>query len=106
MSNQATGQEKKDGAKKESYDEMVSIRPWTGSKFNNPIKDIPAFRGQIKDKMVFYTQKTTDLDLKKGSEIIDKDGVAYVVDNAKKSAGNFSFHLVYVTKKTAEEKKP
>lgn len=89
--------EKKDPANKESYDEKVTVKQLASGKFLNPVENVPAFRGEIKDKMVFYIKPlASNSEAPKGSEITDKDGVVYVSEKVSKAS---TFHIVYVTKK-------
>jgi hypothetical protein len=70
----------------ESYDERITVRKWDGKKFLNPIKDQPAYRGEISGKMVIYTKPTAgNVKTPKGSEIIDKDGNVFVVESTRES---------------------
>jgi hypothetical protein len=105
MSDTANGDDKKkpDTDKKEAYDEKVAVRIWQGDKFANPIKDVPMFRWEISGKPVMYLWALAGGSrAPKGSEIIDKDGVTWVVGTQSKRGANFD--LCYVTKKPAEEK--
>jgi hypothetical protein len=87
----ATAQEKKeprDPKKAESYDEKVAVRSWDGRKFAAPVKDVPAFRGTDRDgKPCIWTRAhgATHGNPTKGSELIDKDGVVWIVGAAFKN---------------------
>ena len=96
------GQEKKSPSKKESYDEVVTVRHWTGKIFLNPVENVLMFRGEIDKKTVFYTMPKGGNDKSpKGSEITDKDGEVWIVD---KVTADRLYHINYVTKKPVEKK--
>lgn len=103
MGDTATADDEKKGpSKKENYDEKVTVRPWAGSKFNNPIEDVLALRGEIKGKQVIYIWFAgRAVKTPKKSEIIDAKGDVWVVDESKEAT---SYYLNYVTKKEPEKK--
>jgi hypothetical protein len=105
MSEQVAGDDRKNPAwtKREAYDEKVTVREKVGDKFIPPIKDVPACRGELKGKPVIWVWWAgTTAKTPKGSEIIDKDGVTWVVTESKRGTTQ---DLCYVAKK-AEDKKP
>ncbi|VTR95214.1 unnamed protein product [Gemmata massiliana] len=61
MPNTSTGQERKDRSDPKSYDEPVTVRHKIGTKFLNPGEQVPAFRGAIQEKVVFFTRPQTDM---------------------------------------------
>jgi hypothetical protein len=94
--------EKKSPADKASYTEKVTVRQWADSKFLNPVKDVPAYMGEIKGATVVYTKPPAgNAETPKGSEITLADGTVYVVDKVTKAR---EYHINYVTKKPAEKK--
>jgi hypothetical protein len=108
MSQVATGDEKKADEKpkspadKANYTEKVTVKKWASSMFLNPVEGVPAFRGEIKGKTVFYTRPpASNAHSPKGSEITDKDGVTWVVSDVSVAS---TYRINYVTKKAAEKK--
>ena len=87
-----------DWTKKESYTEKVSVRPFLGGQLaKNPIKDVPACRGEIKGKQVIWVWwPGTTVKTPKDSEITGEDGVVWVVAESKRVD---KFDYCYVTKK-------
>lgn len=104
MSDTATGDDKKANPQdKESYTEKATVKQWVAGekKFGPPVKDVPAFVGEIKGQMVIYTRpKAESAYSPKGSEIAIGETV-YVVDRVSKAS---SYHINYVTKKEPEKK--
>jgi len=93
-------EERKDPKEKASYTEKVTVRHWTGNKFNNPVTDIPAFKGELKGKTVIYTIPRSMAGwAPPKSEIIEADGTVWVVTEMRKTSVNFAFHYNYVEKK-------
>lgn len=85
-------EDKKSPAKKESYDEKVTIRPWDGKEFKKPIEGVLAYRKVDKDGVTrFWTWPVpaTTGNPSKGAEIIDKDGVVWVVEVTEKGSTAF-----------------
>ena|SRR5262245_2121446 len=112
MSQIATGQDKKDEKKEErknpnekkSYTEKVAVRQWASDRFINPVKDIPAFMGEIKGKTVIYTiPRSMSGWAPPKSEIIEADGTVWIVDKQYKTGNNFTYHFHYVTKKDKKD---
>jgi hypothetical protein len=86
VSEQAVADEpKKEG---DEYNEKVTIRQLTSSgPSTEAIKDVPAFRREKGKELWFYTKALVGATPNKGTEITDKDGNVYVVQNVNEMFG-------------------
>lgn len=94
----AEAQEKKP-SKAESYDEKCTVRAFNGEIYIKPAQNIAMYRvTDAQGKQRFYVQsKLIDSNqFKSQSEITDKDGVVWIVDEVK---SNSTYYLCYVRKK-------
>lgn len=91
MPTDVEGQEKKPASKRESYDELVTVKHWDGKKFFTPIENVPMFRVTDKEgvtRMWTWPGMVAHANPSKGSELT-VGAETYIVDKVEKGTSAY-----------------